>query len=192
VRKDHAAVWAEKPRVGGKFIFLGDEKLYLRGVTYGTFGRREDGTEYPSADAVDRDFASMSASGVNAVRTYTVPPLWLLDLADDHGLHIMVGIPWEQHVAFLDDRRRARSIERRVRDGLTEIGGALPVNPSGGLKAKGHPIGATGVSMHVMTAMQLLGQAPEGMQIKDAKLAGIFNMGGAAVANYVSLLEPTR
>jgi len=53
-------------------------------------------------------------------------------------------------------------------------------------------IGATGVSMHVMTAMQLLNQAPEGMQIKDAKLAGIFNMGGAAVANYVSLLEPAR
>jgi len=116
-------VWAEKPRVGGKFIFLGDEKLYLRGVTYGTFGRREDGTEYPSADAVDRDFASMSASGVNAVRTYTVPPLWLLDLADDHGLHIMVGIPWEQHVAFLDDRRRARSIERRVREGVRACAG---------------------------------------------------------------------
>src|SRR5713101_7182054 len=77
-------------------------------------------------------------------------------------------------------------------EGWTQKDGKLPVNPSGGLKAKGHPIGATGVSMHVMTAMQLLGQAPEGMQIKDAKLAGIFNMGGAAVANYVSLLEPAK
>src|SRR6202158_5794466 len=81
---------------------------------------------------------------------------------------------------------------RAVGEGGTEKDGRLPVNPSGGLKAKGHPIGATGVSMHALAAMQLLGQAPEGMQIKDAKLAGIFNMGGAAVANYVSLLESAK
>lgn len=74
-------------------------------------------------------------------------------------------------------------------DGATQKDGRLPVNPSGGLKAKGHPIGATGVSMHALTAMQLTGTAPEGMQIKDASLGGIFNMGGAAVANYVSVLE---
>lgn len=81
---------------------------------------------------------------------------------------------------------------RAVKEGWTRKDGKLPVNPSGGLKAKGHPIGATGVSMHVLSAMQLLGQAPEGMQIKDARLAGVFNMGGAAVANYVSLLEPAK
>ena len=73
-------------------------------------------------------------------------------------------------------------------EGQTEIGGRLPVNPSGGLKAKGHPIGATGVSMHVLSAMQLMGEAGE-IQVKDASLAGIFNMGGVAVANYVSILE---
>ena len=77
---------------------------------------------------------------------------------------------------------------RAIKEGWTQKDGKLPINPSGGLKAKGHPIGATGVSMHVLSAMQLLGQAPEGMQIKNAKLGGIFNMGGAAVANYVSLL----
>jgi acetyl-CoA C-acetyltransferase len=81
---------------------------------------------------------------------------------------------------------------RAVLEGWTQKDGKLPVNPSGGLKAKGHPIGATGVSMHVMTAMQLAGQAPEGMQIKNPKLGGIFNMGGAAVANYVSILEPSK
>jgi acetyl-CoA C-acetyltransferase len=80
---------------------------------------------------------------------------------------------------------------RAVLEGWTEKDGKLPVNPSGGLKAKGHPIGATGVSMHVLAAMQLTGTAG-GMQIKDAKLAGIFNMGGAAVANFVSILEPLR
>ena len=78
-----------------------------------------------------------------------------------------------------------------VREGITRKDGRLPVNPSGGLKSKGHPIGATGVSMHVMAAMQLMGEAGE-MQVADAKLAGVFNMGGAAVANYVSLLERAR
>jgi acetyl-CoA C-acetyltransferase len=81
---------------------------------------------------------------------------------------------------------------RAIKEGWTQKDGKLPINPSGGLKAKGHPIGATGVSMHVMSAMQLVGQAPEGMQLKNPQLAGIFNMGGAAVANYVSLLEPVK
>jgi acetyl-CoA C-acetyltransferase len=80
---------------------------------------------------------------------------------------------------------------RAIDEGWVEKDGKLPVNPSGGLKAKGHPIGATGVSMHALAAMQLTGTAG-GMQIKGAKLAGIFNMGGAAVANYVSILEPLR
>ncbi|MBN7762574.1 MULTISPECIES: acetyl-CoA acetyltransferase [Nitratireductor] len=73
-------------------------------------------------------------------------------------------------------------------EGQTQKNGRLPVNPSGGLKAKGHPIGATGVSMHALTAMQLTGEAG-GIQIPGATLGGIFNMGGAAVANYVSILE---
>ena len=80
---------------------------------------------------------------------------------------------------------------RVIREGITRKDGRLPVNPSGGLKAKGHPIGATGVSMHVMAAMQLAGEA-EGMQVPDAKLAGVFNMGGAAVANYCSILERVK
>jgi acetyl-CoA C-acetyltransferase len=75
--------------------------------------------------------------------------------------------------------------------GETAKDGRLPVNPSGGLKAKGHPIGATGVSMHVLTSMQLTGEAG-GIQVPDAKLGGIFNMGGAAVANYVSILDRIR
>jgi acetyl-CoA C-acetyltransferase len=78
-----------------------------------------------------------------------------------------------------------------VMDGTVSFGGRLPVNPSGGLKAKGHPIGATGVSMHALAAMQLCGEAG-GMQIPGAELAGIYNMGGAAVANYVSILERVR
>ncbi|MEM6666830.1 MAG: acetyl-CoA acetyltransferase [Pseudomonadota bacterium] len=78
---------------------------------------------------------------------------------------------------------------RAINEGWTEMDGRLPVNPSGGLKSKGHPIGATGVSMHALSAMQLCGAVPDAMQVRDASLAGIFNMGGAAVANYVSVLE---
>jgi len=78
-----------------------------------------------------------------------------------------------------------------IREGLTELGGALPINVSGGLKAKGHPVGATGVSMHVMSAMQLTGQAGE-MQVENAKLGCVFNMGGSGVANYCSVLENAK
>jgi acetyl-CoA C-acetyltransferase len=77
---------------------------------------------------------------------------------------------------------------RAIAEGLTQKDGKLPVNPSGGLKAKGHPIGATGVSMHALSAMQLMGTAGD-LQVRNARLGGIFNMGGAAVANYVSILE---
>ena len=77
---------------------------------------------------------------------------------------------------------------RAIKDGWTQKDGKLPINPSGGLKAKGHPIGATGVSMHALAAMQLTDNAGE-MQVKGAKLGALFNMGGAAVANYVSILE---
>jgi len=76
-------------------------------------------------------------------------------------------------------------------EGWTRMDGKLPVNPSGGLKAKGHPIGATGVSMHALAAMQLTGTAGA-MQVRDASLGAVFNMGGVAVANYVSVLEPLR
>jgi acetyl-CoA C-acetyltransferase len=77
---------------------------------------------------------------------------------------------------------------RAVAEGWTQMDGRLPVNPSGGLKAKGHPIGATGVSMHALTAMQLMGTAGD-IQVANASLGGIYNMGGTAVANYVSILE---
>src|ERR687883_756603 len=85
--------------------------------------RDADGTEYHSPDVVERDFAQMAANGVNAVRTYTVPPRWLLDAAQRHGLRVMVGLPWEQHVAFLDDKNRVRSIEERVRAGVRACAG---------------------------------------------------------------------
>ena len=92
------------PRVAikGKFFYRGEEKLYLRGVTYGTFTPDSQGDQYGSEETVDADFARMAGAGINCVRVYTVPPLWLLDLAARHQLLVMVGLLWEQHVDFVD------------------------------------------------------------------------------------------
>jgi glycosyltransferase involved in cell wall biosynthesis len=104
-----------RPCVRGKFIFVGGEKLYVRGVTYGTFRPDADGCEFPSPKVVEQDFALMAANGVNALRTYTTPPVWLLDAAQRHGLRVMVGLPVERSFAFFDYRACARSIEEMVR-----------------------------------------------------------------------------
>src|SRR4051795_9511987 len=107
-----------RPTVRGRYLHAGDRKLYVRGVTYGPFAPDEVTGEVYDPELVERDFAAMVDHGINAVRVYTVPPRWLLDAAQGHGLLVMVGLPWEQHVTFLDDRGRARSIERRVREGV--------------------------------------------------------------------------
>jgi GT2 family glycosyltransferase len=107
-----------RPSVRGKFLFLGDAKLFVRGVTYGTFRGSLEGDDFPDPSTVERDFATMAASGINSVRTYKVPPRWLLDVAERHGLLVMVGLAWEQHVAFLDGRKRQRDIEERLRAGI--------------------------------------------------------------------------
>ena len=111
-----------RPAAHGKSILLGDEKLLLRGVTYGTFRPGLDGEGF-APEQVRRDFAAMSAWGINAVRTYTVPPMWLLDEAAMHGLWVLVGVPWEQHICFLDDRHRARAIGDKVSDAVRSKAG---------------------------------------------------------------------
>jgi GT2 family glycosyltransferase len=112
-----------RPRVGGKFLFVGDEKFYIHGVTYGPFHPEEDGCEYHTREVVEKDFSLMAASGINAVRTYTVPPRWLLDVAQRHGLRVMVGLPWEEHITFLDTKKLTLDIERRVREGVRACAG---------------------------------------------------------------------
>lgn len=115
--------FAARPHVGGKFLFAGDRKLWVRGVTYGTFAPRPGGDDYPPDDMLDRDFAAMRANAINAVRCYTLPPARLLDAAQRHGLRVMVGLPWEQHIAFLDEPRRADDIVRRVAAGVRSCAG---------------------------------------------------------------------
>jgi beta-galactosidase/beta-glucuronidase len=110
----------ERPQVRGKFLFVGSEKLWIRGVTYGTFRPDCEGIQFPSREGVARDFSAISRAGLNAVRVYTPPPRWLLDLGASHKLRIMVGLPWEQHIAFLDDRMVARRIVQNIRDTVRE------------------------------------------------------------------------
>lgn len=112
-----------RPQVRGKFFFAGDEKLFIRGVTYGPFHPDTQGCLYRNVATVEADFARMAANGINAVRTYTVPPVWLLDAAHRHGLWVMVGIPWEQHIAFLDDSRTAHGIVAKVSEAVRSCGG---------------------------------------------------------------------
>src|SRR5262245_20169551 len=104
-----------RPRVRGKFLWLGQAKLWLRGLTYGTFRPDAEGTPWPDRVAVEHDFAVMAANGFNAVRTYVTPPRSQLDTARERGLHVLVGLAWDQHVAFLDDPARAAAIVDRVR-----------------------------------------------------------------------------
>jgi GT2 family glycosyltransferase len=94
-------------------VLVGAEKFHVRGVTYGTF-RGPEASPFPAPEQVREDFAAMAAAGVNAARTYVPPPAWLLDAALDHGIRVMVGFAWEQHVAFLDDPDRARQIAVRL------------------------------------------------------------------------------
>ena len=123
-RPDTPSPAAARPRARGKFLFVGNEKLYVRGVTYGTFRPRADGTEVPEPAVVERDFALMSANGINAIRTYSVPPRWLLDAAQRHNLRVMVGLPVERYIGFLADKRRdAPDIEALVRTGVRACAG---------------------------------------------------------------------
>jgi O-antigen biosynthesis protein len=104
-----------RPKIKGKFIFVGQTKFYIRGVTYGTFRPDAQGDEFPAKEMVERDFTSMAANGINTVRTYTTPPRWLLDCAGRQGLKVMAGLPVERDAAFLDYEKCASSIETMVR-----------------------------------------------------------------------------
>ena len=99
----------ERARAEGKFLFVGDEKFYVRGVTYGTFQPDADGHEYPPRETVDRDFALMAEHGFNAVRTYTAPPRWLLDMAQAHGLKLLIGLGGERSIGYVCEGRWSRA-----------------------------------------------------------------------------------
>ncbi len=113
----------DRPEIAGKFFSAGGRKLYLKGVTYGPFAPKGGDGACGSRETVANDFRLMAQNGINAVRLYTVPPLWLLDEARRCGLRALVGLPWEQHVTFLDDGPTRRRIADRVRAGVRTCAG---------------------------------------------------------------------
>lgn len=113
-RRVETASTNDRLRVGGKFIFRGDEKLFLRGVTYGPFAPDAHGTQFPEREVARRDFALMRELGANCFRTFTPPPVWLLDVAQEFELGAIVGLPWTQHVCFLDSPEVGRQIRTQV------------------------------------------------------------------------------
>jgi O-antigen biosynthesis protein len=109
-----AAVEHPRIEVRGKFLWTGTTKFFVRGVSYGPFRPDAMGSPFPSAEQINQDLALMRQAGINTIRTYNVPPQRLLDLALQWNIRVLVGIPWEQHICFLDDRQTARRIRAAV------------------------------------------------------------------------------
>jgi cellulose synthase/poly-beta-1,6-N-acetylglucosamine synthase-like glycosyltransferase len=108
----------EAVTVKGKFFFIKDKKFFLKGVSYGPFCIGSHGESFPEKSVVEKDFAMMAEMGANCVRTYTVPPDWLLDLAAISGLRLLIGIPWSQHIAFLNSSAVKAEIRNCIVQGV--------------------------------------------------------------------------
>ncbi|HEY7321091.1 MAG TPA: glycosyltransferase [Candidatus Binatia bacterium] len=105
---------SEKVALQGRFFVLNDEKFFLKGVTYGPFSPSPEGIPFPEATRVEADFALMTELGANCLRTFTPPPDWLLDLAANYGLRVIIGIPWAQHISFLDFPRTQSEVRNII------------------------------------------------------------------------------
>ena len=108
--------------VDGKFLQAGNRRFWVKGVTYGTFAPDDRGRQFPPSAQVRRDFAAMARAGANTVRVYTPPTRSMLDDAAAEGLRVIVGLPWTQHVAFLDDRSLVESIRRDIAQQVRTLG----------------------------------------------------------------------
>ena len=135
---------AHRPRVDGKFLEVDGRRLLIKGVAYGTFAPNHDGAQFRSTERTEQDFVLMAAAGINTVRTYTPPSPALLDAALRHGLGVMVGLAWPQHIPFLDDRKLTRNI---IRDAVTTVR-EIAAHPAALLFALGNEIPAGIVRWH--------------------------------------------
>jgi len=133
-----------RPRVVGRFLEAGGQRLLIKGVSYGTFAPDASGAQFPVPERVRQDFRLMREAGLNTVRVYTVPEPSLLDCAAEHGLRVMVGVPWAQHLAFLDDQ----ALTRRVRQDVVSAVRALGSHEAALLFALGNEIPASVVRWH--------------------------------------------
>jgi len=104
-----------RPKVSGKFLVKGEEKFFVKGVTYGAFSPNSQGHQFPEPQDVEADFALMRAAGVNTILTYTVPPVSFLDQAGASDLRVIVNIPWMEYICFLKDATTKKQIGEKVR-----------------------------------------------------------------------------
>ncbi len=107
-----------RPRVEGKFLLLGAEKYFIKGVTYGAFPPNGQGHQFPEVAQVANDFTLMQMAGINTILTYTVPPISLLDQAQEHGVRVIPVVPWMEYVCFLEEARVRTQLLREVREGV--------------------------------------------------------------------------
>src|SRR6186997_2557509 len=102
----------DRVRVDGKFFRTGNQKFYVKGVTYGPFAPNAQGEFFASPDQTVRDFQQVVELGANVLRVYYVPPKWFLDLALAHNLRVLIDVPWNKHLCFLDAQdTRAEAIQ---------------------------------------------------------------------------------
>src|ERR1700722_3022019 len=104
-----------RARVDGKFLARGTRRLHVRGVSYGPFAPRDNDEPFPSPRQVADDFARMRSANINAIRTYHLPPTWLLAMADEHGLNVFIDVPWPKHLCFLDSAAAQAHAREAVR-----------------------------------------------------------------------------
>jgi GT2 family glycosyltransferase len=105
-------------RVDGKFFRLGGQKYYVKGITYGPFAPNAQNEMFPSPEQTARDFKQITGLGANLLRVYYLPPLWFLDLAGEHGLKILIDVPWSKHLCFLDSERSQNEVRQAVREAV--------------------------------------------------------------------------
>lgn len=110
----------DRPRASGKFIWIGDSKLLIKAVSYGTFEANAEGHLFPERDIVRRDFSLMREAGVNAVRTYTLPPQYLMDEAADQGFYVMPGIFWEGRQCIYNSAAERAEVRRTIRESVLQ------------------------------------------------------------------------
>src|SRR5438874_10884419 len=103
----------ERPVVKGKFLYVGEEKFWVRGVSYGTFLVDDEGNEQLAPEVVERDFSGIAEDGFNVVRVHLCPPRWRLDTAEKQGLRVLVGLSGGEHMSFIDKPGRSIDIEER-------------------------------------------------------------------------------
>ena len=121
-RQRRADPLTNRVRRDGKFFRVGDDKYYVKGVTYGPFARNSAGEYLPEADQVRKDFSQIREMGANCVRVYHVPSRWLLDLAHEMGLKIFLDIAWPKNLTFVGDDAVTNQAHDAVRDAARQCG----------------------------------------------------------------------